>query len=466
MGIYFGNNFANVINGSDDGDDIYGFGGNDVLNGGKGNDTLLGAGGNDLLKGGQGADNLFGGSGNDTISYAGSIGDVIVYLTWNGKLGGAFGGDAAGDFFDGIENVVGGDGSDHLYGDGFDNILTGGEGEDYLTGAAGDDQLFGGNDGDLMFGGAGNDHFDGGAGNDRIIYDDSAAAVTVDLGLFTASGGDAEGDTIQGVEEVVGSEFGDVLSGDLFENSFFGLQGNDTLSGRAGDDGLWGYDGNDVLEGGLDDDYLNGGDGIDTASYRYASAGVSIALEGAQIRYGEATGDQLEAIERLMGSEFNDVLGGSFEANRLTGRGGKDFLSGFAGDDELIGGKGADTLAGGLGADSLEGNGAADSFGYTDADQGGDTIADFAPGSDTLVFVAERFGNLPAGELDDLYFIANNTGKAATADHHFTYELDTGILRYDENGSDAGGVTVIATLTGAPVLSASDIEIVDTLSPF
>lgn len=466
MGTYFGNNFANIINGSDGGDDIYGFGGNDVLTGGKGDDSLLGAGGNDFLAGGQGADNLLGGSGNDTISYADSIGDVIIYLSWNGKHGGAFGDNAAGDYFEGIENVTGGQGSDNLYGDGAGNILTGGAGEDYLSGGAGNDQLIGGNDGDWMSGGDGADHFDGGEGNDRVSYDDSDAAVSVDLAFFTTKGGEADGDTLQGIEELSGSIFGDVLSGDQFENSFNGLAGNDTLFGRAGDDGLWGDDGNDVLEGGLDDDYLNGGEGIDTASYRYASEGVSIALEGDHVRYGEATGDQLVSIERLMGSEFNDVLGGSSDANRLNGRGGKDFVAGFAGGDQLLGGKGADTLLGGAGADTLEGNGGADAFCFLSVSEGGDSISAFIAGTDTLVFRSSDFGNLPAGVLDATHFIASNSGKAQTADQHFTYEIDTGILRYDENGSNAGGVIIIATLTGLPLLAATDVRIAEDFVPF
>lgn len=465
MGLYLGNDFNNTLTGKGDDDSIFSFGGNDVLNGAGGNDTLLGGSGDDHLTGGVGADKLLGGSGTDTISYAGEVGNIIIYLTWNGKSGGAFGGSAAGDFFDDIENVIGGAGNDNLYGDELANLLTGGEGEDYLAGGAGNDQMFGGDDGDTMQGGLGADHHDGGAATDVIDYHLSDAAVSIDLAFFTASGGFAEGDTIQHVEELVGSAYADAISGNHVENSFHGLAANDTLTGRGGDDGLWGGDGNDILEGGLDRDYLDGGAGNDTASYRHASKGVAVALEGVQIRIGEAVGDQLHSIERLMGSDFSDILGGSSGTNRLTGWAGDDFLYAGDGDDDLLGGQGADVLAGGLGSDNFQGNGGGDIFYYGAATEGGDTVEDFGKG-DTFNFRSSDFGHLEIGQLDNSLFVANASGKAQTADQRFTYELDTGVLRYDDNGSDAGGATIIATLTGAPVVQASHILIVDELTPF
>jgi hypothetical protein len=67
---------------------------------------------------------------------------------------------------------------------------------------------------------------------------------------------------------------------------------------------------------------------------------------------GEA--DRLVAIERLVGSDANDVLAGGEERDslvggpgddRLRGRGGNDFLEGTSGNDALFGGDGRDTLA-------------------------------------------------------------------------------------------------------------------------
>src|SRR5207249_292013 len=66
------------------------------------NDTLVGGGGNDTLVGGSGADSLDGGAGIDVADYSNSAAAVTVDL----NLGGS-GGDAAGDRYAGIENVVG-----------------------------------------------------------------------------------------------------------------------------------------------------------------------------------------------------------------------------------------------------------------------------------------------------------------------------------------------------------------------
>ena len=55
---------------------------------------------------------------------------------------------------------------------------------------------------------------DGGDGHDTLWYSGSAAGVSVDLSAGTARGGDAEGDTFQNVESVIGSAHADRLTGD------------------------------------------------------------------------------------------------------------------------------------------------------------------------------------------------------------------------------------------------------------
>ena len=54
---------------------------------------------------------------------------------------------------------------------------------------------------------------DGGAGFDALAYTNSGAAVTVNLALGTASGGQANGDTFANIEQVFGSAFNDSLTG-------------------------------------------------------------------------------------------------------------------------------------------------------------------------------------------------------------------------------------------------------------
>ena len=301
-----------LLRGDGGADSLAGGTGDDTLQGGDGNDTLAGGDGNDSLDGGSGADSLEGGSGIDTVSYAGSGGGVAVDL----GTGGASGGDAEGDSLSGVEVVIGSDhddtlvggtgaetleggaGADVLLGAAGNDSLSGGTGDDYIEGGAGDDTVLGGDGNDLLYGddlgdngrdlvigGAGDDTLignaesdtllggdgndllyggylgqpggdvlEGGDGIDTVSYEYSNDAVAVDLGAGNGSGGDAEGDTLSGIEAVVGSDYGDTLSGSA---------GADTLSGGAGDDRLQGGDGRDQLEGGAGNDTLTGGAGAD-----------------------------------------------------------------------------------------------------------------------------------------------------------------------------------------------------------
>ena len=122
---------------------------------------------------------------------------------------------------------------------------------------------------------------DGGADEDTASYAGSAAAVMVNLGTGTASGGDAEGDTLSGVEHVEGSAHGDTLTGDDNANRLFGLGGVDRLLGGAG---------NDVLEGGAGADVLDGGADEDTVSYAGSAAAVMVELATGTVSGGDAEG--------------------------------------------------------------------------------------------------------------------------------------------------------------------------------
>ena len=45
------------------------------------------------------------------------------------------------------------------------------------------------------------------------------------------SGGDAEGDTLTSIENIIGSDYADLIIGDSQNNSLNGGSGNDTLYG-------------------------------------------------------------------------------------------------------------------------------------------------------------------------------------------------------------------------------------------
>ncbi|MEX0758850.1 MAG: hypothetical protein WD100_04660, partial [Tistlia sp.] len=131
--------------------------------------------------------------------------------------------------------IRGTDANERLMGKAGDDVLYGGGGDDELYGAdkpgnpaedaVGNDTLYGGAGDDLLVGGLGADLLDGGEGNDTVSYARSDAGVTVDLLAGAASGGDAEGDTLVSIENVIGSAHDDVLTGDGGDNLLDGGAG-------------------------------------------------------------------------------------------------------------------------------------------------------------------------------------------------------------------------------------------------
>jgi Ca2+-binding RTX toxin-like protein len=295
-----------AIWGDDNGDDLLlGGAGDDELDGGIGADRLVGGDGDDFLQGGAGADRLDGGAGIDTARYYDSWTGVTVDLS----TGVASGGDAHGDVLVSIENITAGQGNDTLIGNAGANVLKGQTGND------------------LLRGGAGADYLDGGLDTDTVSYYTGNVGITVDLSANTGSGGDAEGDTLFGFENVSGS------------------QGNDRITGNIVANVLQGWSGDDVLQGGYGADRLDGGSGIDTANYATSWAGITVDLAVGTGRGGDAEGDILVSIENLDGSQKADTLIGNAGTNTLKGGDGDDVLRGGAGADRLDGGAGIDTVS-------------------------------------------------------------------------------------------------------------------------
>jgi serralysin len=234
--------------------------GNDVLDGGAGNDQLFGQDGNDTLIGGAGVNKIDGGTGTDTASYATATAGVLVSLTAGNGNGVALGlgANSGSDQLISIENIIGSSFADTITGSSAANVIEGGGGNDVITGGAGADAL------------------KGGTGTDTANYGGSSA-VNVNLGTLsivpngqggftvtqvggTGTGGDAEGDTLSGFENVTGSGFADTLTGN---------NGANRLDGGAGDDTINGGGGHDIIIGGADVDIesLSGGAGFDTFVY-------------------------------------------------------------------------------------------------------------------------------------------------------------------------------------------------------
>lgn len=324
-----GDSYAGLENvtGTSFGDRLIGSDAANILRGGDGDDTLTGAGGADTLDGGTGVDTA-------DYYYSGASGGVTVDL----QAGTGSGGAAAGDILIGIENLLGTDFADTLWGDAGANALTGNGGSDTLFGRGGNDVIDGGAGDDVIAGGIGADTLIGGTGVDTLSYAGEFGAVWIDLQAGVARWNAAEGDTISGFENVTGTNFGDRLIGD------------------AGTNVLNGGDGDDSLRGGAGADVIDGGAGIDTADYSGEFGGVWIDLAAGIGRWNAAEGDTLTGIERVIGTSFGD---------RIEGNGGANIFTGGAGADEFI----------------------------FRAGFGQDRITDFAIGTDTVRFASGLFAN-------------------------------------------------------------------------
>ena len=204
-----------------------------------------------------------------------------------------------------------------------------------------------------------------------------------------------------------GNAGNDTLTGGRGPDDLYGGAGNDRLTGGAGLDHLYGGDGADTLIDGPLGATFDGGRGTDTIDLGGAAAGVFVDL-GSRLIDDDITvtvlsdgrlsvsgwGDAVQTItniENIAGTNFNDMLWGSTGANTINGRSGTDELVGKDGADKLLGGAGNDYLNGGSGSDQLTGGTGRDSFllasgSAAGSGDGHDTIYDYTPGEDVLVF--------------------------------------------------------------------------------
>jgi Ca2+-binding RTX toxin-like protein len=252
--------------------------GDDTITGGAGDDTVLAGNGDDLIDGGRGADLIFGDPGNDTLTYASRTAELNVFMDGQPNDGEAGEGDNVADT---IDTILGGRGDDRidaqgqvggkaLYGNFGNDTLTGGDGDDRLNGGLGDNHLRGAAGDDDLLGRTGRDVFHGDDGTDTVTYyyvELASQAVSVTLNGRSVSGAPGERDAIrEDVENVVGTNFNDTLTGNDLANRMDGLAGDDTITGLAGIDSLIGGDGDDdfITGGDDDDDLIDGGAGNNT----------------------------------------------------------------------------------------------------------------------------------------------------------------------------------------------------------
>jgi Ca2+-binding RTX toxin-like protein len=262
--------------------------GNDTFGTDFGNDTMLGGDGNDFFadhtcSSNDGADSYSGGPGVDRADYQRcEFADLVVSITLDGAAndGTASEGDNVNldveDVFiqdasqAGGNSIVGSAANNTLFifTNGADSI-SGGGGNDALDGGLGDDTLMGGPGNDRLIGGPGPvapttdaDTLIGGGGIDTADYSvtsvvnpfSRSSAVNVSLNNVNNDGGPGEADNVRtDVENVIGTNLADTLTGSA---------ANNRLDGRGGGDRLVGLLGSDKLFGGSGPDTLNSRDGV------------------------------------------------------------------------------------------------------------------------------------------------------------------------------------------------------------
>ncbi len=368
---------------------------------------------------------------------AGMLNDPNVY-GWRDNVGIAFG--------TVIENARLGRGHDHATGNDAANMLWGGAGRDTLIGGDGADTLDGGAGDDRLEGGAGDDRYViasatdkvvewAGGGTDTIVTWRRAHVLEAEVEVLRAAGAAAV--------TLVGNSLGNTIFGGALADTVNGVDGDDLLYGLGEADRLYGVAGHDTLLGGIGEDSLFGGVGDDRL-------------------WGQAGDDWLVGSagdDRAIGGDGRDTAYGHDGNDVLSGDAGADLLLGGPGTDTLTGGDGTDTLVGGAGADTLFGGAGADAFRFLVTGEGGDVIRDFdrAQG-DVIALATTGFRRGTAAMLvADRNFIAQTDPQPPVREVAFLYDTATGALRYDVDGSGSIAAVLLATLAGAPALSAADI---------
>jgi trimeric autotransporter adhesin len=346
-------------------------------------------------------------------------------------------------------NITFADGSRLVFGDNStaqndnaDNSLTGTEGRDLLVG----------------FGGA--DTMNGGSGNDTYIV--GAGDVLVDTGGIDTVISDVSWELVDGFENLT-----PLTASSKANVSLTGNNGANLLIGNAGDTFFNPGGGNDtILDNGGNNFVLLGGGGVPTYGSKVIqfntgfdglgfggqakSAIIVDLITGTLTGGGEGgTGEAiLSGIEQVIGDGFDDRLFGGLGAESLNGGGG---------NDTLYGGSGADTLTGGVGQDIFE-----VAPGAVSADQ----VTDFASGTDKLALDSRAFRQIGAEGFvaGDARFAAGaGLTSGQDASDRIIYNTRTGQLFYDSDGNGAAPSELVATLPGAPALSATDFIVITNL---
>ena len=365
---------------------------------------------------------------------------------------------------------------DIIFGRGGNDEIKGLAGNDEIIGGAGTDTIDAGYGDDYIEGGAGADNIDGSFGIDTASYINSEQAVQVDLSDDNAeSGGDAEGDVLRNIENLIGSTHDDTLTGDAGPNKIEGHEGDDTIYGLGGNDELHGGEDRDTIYGGSGEDTIYGDEGDDIlfgddqADTIYGGDGKDTIEggSGADTLYGEADGDIIrgnEGEDTAFGGVGADTIEGGDDADTLYGEAGEDIIYGGDGEDTIEGGSGADTLSGDGGVNILEGAGGSDTFtggagndvfvAYIQSDMT-DIITDFTDGDKVRIDVDDPSA---IADLASLYAALSITATNNT--DHTNNGADDTVLRFDRGATGDAGDYLIVFEGFTDALDINDFDII------
>ena len=244
-------------------------------------------------------------------------------------------------------DITGGNKNDHLYGGGGDDLVTGGKGNDYLEGGAGSDIYA----------------FIAGDGMDTILDTDGQGKITLD-------GIQIKGQT--GIDSAEWRQLSSATWQDQQNHITYHLQ-TETDNSQT----LYILKDSGVIKiqnwrpGAIGSLGVTLGEGTApvavvrtfTGDQRAPLIGVEVDLniDASDLRYNTYNWGAVSwNADGTLGSgiaeaDFNDVITGSADADKIDGLGGNDAMDGGAGDDQIDGGTGNDLIAGGAGSDIIHG---------------------------------------------------------------------------------------------------------------
>jgi Ca2+-binding RTX toxin-like protein len=260
---------------------------------------------------------------------------------------------------------------------------------------------------------------------------------------------------------IINGAFSKVLGGggnDEFRGFHSEFGGNilddarDIFDGGPGNDRLFGIGGDDLLIGGLGLDNLIGGTGNDV---------FNVDIQGEAV---ESPNGGLDTVR----SRVSYILGPNLENLELIGPGnlngtGNDLANLIVANARVLGGA-DNSLDGRGGNDTLTGFGGADRFLFTTAPGGSrlspniDFITDMQAGLDEIRLENAVFVGLAAGDLAAAAFRIG--AAAADADDRVIYNLATGVLLFDRDGTGAAAQLPFATVTPGLALTNLDFFVI------